>query len=315
LVRCIEAVRASAEHAGATVEVVLVDNGSIDESAGRRRASGADVVVYNPLNAGYGVAAAQGIARARAPWILLLNPDVVVALDFVAAVLAVASSLPASVATIVPDVRFASDPSIVNCRGLQVDDAGLPAEVDSGRPAEPVAQPRPVFGGSSGACVLRAEALRAVGGVEIAFFAYLEDVDLAWRLQRAGYTALLEPRAIAYHEGSASLGEGSPLKAFLVARNRRILFRLNGPHSLRVRLWRTVTDLGHAAVTSSQGAGPAPWCGRLDALRLRPYTRFVRRSRGLVDRFATVPELVPRATWGATLKRKRAISQKMRRSA
>jgi GT2 family glycosyltransferase len=272
------------------------------------------VVVCNPVNAGYGVAAAQGIARAGAPWILLLNPDVVVARTFVAELLAVASTFPASVATLVPDVRFASNPSIVNCRGLQVDDVGVPTEVDSGRPAEPLAQPRPVFGGSSGACLLRTEALRAVGGVEIAFFAYLEDVDLAWRLQRAGYTALLAPRATAYHEGSASIGEGSPLKAFLVARNRRILFRLNGPHSLRARLWRTVTELGHAVVTSSQGAGSAPWQGRLDALRLRTYTRFVRRSRGLVDRFAVMPELAPRATWGTTLKRKRAVSREMRRS-
>jgi GT2 family glycosyltransferase len=308
---CIDALRASAAQAERTMEVVVVDNGSSDDSVERARRAGADIVVHNPINAGYGVAAAQGMALASGRWLLLLNPDVVVRGVFLRELLATATSEAADVATLVPDLRFASDPSIVNCRGLEVDEIGVPAEVDAGRQAEPPLGPRPVFGGSSGACLLRADALARVGGIEVCFFAYLEDVDLAWRLQRAGYRALLVPAALAHHEGSASVGEGSPVKAFLVARNRRLLFRLDGPATFRARRWRTVIDLGHAAVTSLSGAGSAPWRGRLDALRLRRYTRFVKASRALAAPIVREPELPPRAGLGETLRRKRSISREM----
>ena len=73
----------------------------------------------------------------------------------------------------------------------------------------------------------------AVGGLEPLYFAYMEDVDLGWRLRKHGYRAFVVPGAVALHEGSASTGEGSWLKAFLVARNRRALFRLHGPPGLR----------------------------------------------------------------------------------
>lgn len=313
LVVCLEALRESAARAGASVELVVVDNGSSDDSASRARASGAHVLVRNPVNAGYGVAAAQGIARASAGWILLLNPDVVVARDFVHQMLQTASSAPTDVASLVPDLRFASDTAVVNCRGVEVDSVGIPAEIEAGWAASTIVKPREIFGGSSGACLLRVEALQGLGGLEPAFFAYLEDVDLAWRLQGAGYRALLVPGAVAYHEGSASAGEGSPLKAFLVARNRRILFRLNGPPGLRVRAWRTLIELGHAVITSAGGTGTAPWRGRLDALRLRRYTGFVRTSRELTGPLTAKRTLAPRAGLLETLRRKRAVSREMRR--
>jgi GT2 family glycosyltransferase len=313
LTTCIEAISASASRAQRSLEIVVVDNASSDDSAERARGAGADVVIRNPVNAGYGIAASQGMARANGPWLLLLNPDVGVDLAFVAELLEAAARAPADVATLVPELRFASDPSIVNCRGLEVDDIGIPAEIDAGLHGDGVLEPRPVFGGSSGACLLRADALRQVGGIEGCFFAYLEDVDLAWRLQRAGYRALLVPRALAHHEGSVSTGEGSPLKALLVARNRRLLFRLDGPTTLHARGWRPVTELGHALVTSLTGAGSAPWRGRIEAVRLRRYTRFVRASRRLVDAVVREPELRPRVSLRATLRRKRAISLELRR--
>lgn len=307
---CLEALRASADQADREVEIIVVDNGSGDDSAERAQTAGADIVIRNSTNAGYGVAVAQGMARASGRWALLLNPDVVVDVAFVRELLQTATSAGSGVATLVPDVRFASDRSVVNCRGVEVDDIGVPAEVEAGRLAEQLLEPRPVFGGSSGACLLRMDALRRIGGVEVCFFAYLEDVDLAWRLQRAGHRALLVPSAVAYHEGSASVGEGSPTKAFLVARNRRLLFRLDGPATIRARAWRMVIELGHAAVTARM-AGSASWRGRLEALRLRRYSRFVKASRASTEPRVREPELAPRVGLQSTLRRKRAISREM----
>jgi GT2 family glycosyltransferase len=310
LAECIGSLRGSAAASQTLLEIVVVDNGSSDASVERARELGADVVISNPVNAGYGVAAAQGLARVAAPWALLLNPDVVVDRSFVAALAAAAESSPEDVATLVPDVRFASDRTIVNGRGIEVDDAGIPAEVEAGMRATNLGDPREVFGGSSGACLLRVDAVHQVGGIEPVFFAYLEDVDLAWQLRRAGFRALLLPAAIAFHEGSASLGADSPLKAFLVARSRRLLFRLNGPHTTRARARRMLVEVGHGAVVTASGGGLAPWLGRGDALRQRVYTRFVRRSRALTP--ATVePETALRASLVQTLRRKQASRRAM----
>src|SRR4051794_39999862 len=91
---CLDAVRRSAEHCAAAIEIVVVDNASADGSASAAREAGADVVVENPLNVGFVAACLQGLALARAPWLMLANPDLTVEEGFVGAVLRAAGSAP-----------------------------------------------------------------------------------------------------------------------------------------------------------------------------------------------------------------------------
>jgi GT2 family glycosyltransferase len=306
LAQCINSLRASSGHASEALQLVVVDNGSTDAAVAELALEDGDVLIRNPLNAGYGVAATQGIARADAPWVLLVNPDVVVEPDFVGALLRAADTASSKVATLVPEMRFASRPHLVNCRGVTVDEIGIPSEIDAGLPvAEPVRPSYPPLGGSSGCCLLRAEHLALLGGPEPMFFAYLEDVDLALRLDCLGLETSFVADAVALHEGSAAAGAQSPLKVHLVARNRRLLFRLHGPHSLRSTLWRTLVDLAHGAY-SSLATPVAPWSGRLDAMRFRRYLRFLERSRGRRLCVGTYSR-PPRTTLRETLSRKRRI--------
>lgn len=309
----LDALRRSAEAAGAELEIVVVDNASADDSSRLAAELGADVVVDNPLNAGYVVAASQGIALARGAWIMLANPDLTVAGDFVGIMLAAARSAGPDVAALVPDIRYAADPAVVNSRGIEVDEVGIPAEVDAGRTADPVAGMGEVFSPSSSGCLLRRAALVAVAGLEPLYFAYLEDVDLGWRLRKLGYRTLVVPGAVALHEGSVSTGEGSWLKAFLVARNRRALFRLHGPPGIRARALRAMTEVGHATVQALSGSGTASVRGRGSAVRTRRYTRFLRASDELIGIPRDTPvELAPRRTLHEALRRKRAAASLMR---
>lgn len=310
---CIASLRRSAAAAGAALQIVVVDNASGDDSRRTARRTGADIVVENPLNAGFVVAASQGIALSRAPWVLLVNPDVVVSESFVAAVLGAAEDAPDDVAALVPDIRFAADPDLINSRGIEVDSIGVPRERGIGMPGDDVAHGVDVFGGSSCAWVLREETLRRVGGLEPAYFAYFEDVDLAWRLRRAGQRTVYVPDALALHEGSASTGNGSALKAFLVARNRRLLFRLHGPHGFRARVLRAMTELGHAIVQMLTVSPRAPIAGRLAGLRYRRLARFLASANeGIGIPPTSKLELVPRARLLETLRRKRAARSLMR---
>jgi N-acetylglucosaminyl-diphospho-decaprenol L-rhamnosyltransferase len=307
LVACADSLRDAASRANARLQLVVVDNASDDDAVERVELQAADVLVRNPVNGGYGLAASQGLARADAPWALLANPDLVVSPTFFEHVLAAAQSAPESVATLVPEMRYAARPDIVNCRGITMDEAGIPAEIDAGKPAI-AAGPGEPLGGSSGCCLLRVEAVRSLGGLELAYFAYLEDVDLAARLARAGYGAQLVPDAVSWHQGSASAGPTSPLKTFLVARNRRILFRLEAPSTLGARLARLPVELGHGLVSSTFSSVTAPWRGRLDAIRLHRYTAFVHRARTTYDDRSTRPHLTRRATLTETLRRKRTVT-------
>lgn len=309
LAQCVEALRASAERAARALQLVVVDNGSTDRAVNELRLDVGDLVIRNPVNAGYGVAAAQGMARSTASWILLVNPDLVVQPDFVGTLLRAADASDPNVATLVPEMRFATRPDMVNCRGVTIDEIGIPAEIDAGvSVVEPAAPSVEVLGGSSGCCLLRADHVRRVGGPEPMFFAYLEDVDLALLLRCAGFDTVFVPGAIALHEGSASTGAQSPLKVHLVARNRRLLFRLHGPRGARASMWRALVDVAHGGY-SSLATPVAPWKGRFEALRFRRYVTYLHRSRG---RRACVGHYARprRATLRETLSRKRRVLQR-----
>jgi glycosyltransferase involved in cell wall biosynthesis/GT2 family glycosyltransferase len=306
------ALRRSAARASAPLEIIVVDNASADDSVRLAAESGADVIVENPLNAGYVVAASQGIALARGEWVMLANPDLTVSDGFVSAMLEAARSVPPDVASLVPDIRYAANPAVVNSRGIDVDELGIPAEVDAGRMADAQPAPEEVFSLSSSGCLIRRSALATVGGLEPLYFAYLEDVDVGWRLRKKGFRAVVVPGAVALHEGSVSTGEGSWLKAFLVARNRRALFRLHAPPGFSARTLRTVTEIGHATVQALSGSGTASVRGRGAALRTRRYTRFLRASNEVVGiQDDARVELAPRQTLSEALRRKRAAASLM----
>ena len=307
LASCVTSLREAAREANAGLQVVIVDNASSDGAADRIPLDAGDVKIRNPVNAGYGVAASQGLALSAAPWVLLANPDLVVSPTFFVHLAQVARKASSDVATLVPEMRYASSPGTINCRGVTVDELGVPAEIDAGAVAEAVVANGEPLGGSSGCCLLRLEAVRCVGGLELAYFAYLEDVDLAIRLARAGYTSRFVEQAVAWHHGSAAAGSTSPLKTYLVARNRRLLFRLEAPGGVALRLRRSVVELGHAIVSSALASTIAPWTGRLDAVRLRSYTSFARRARLANDDRAVPVPFTRRASLRAALRRKRAV--------
>ena len=68
-------------------------------------------------------------------------------------------------------------------------------------------RPRTVLSGCGAAVLYRREVFDICGRLDEDFFAYLEDVDLALRAQLLGYTGIYLPDAVAYHIGSATLGD------------------------------------------------------------------------------------------------------------
>lgn len=81
---------------------------------------------------------------------------------------------------------------------------------------------------ATGACMLvRASAWHQLGGLETQFFAHMEEIDLCWRLQNAGYTVWYQGRSVVYHVGGGTLHKSNPRKTYLNFRNGLALVYMN----------------------------------------------------------------------------------------
>jgi N-acetylglucosaminyl-diphospho-decaprenol L-rhamnosyltransferase len=214
LTDCVRSLRAD-DSAGDPPEIVVVDNGSRDGSVARLRCAFPDVVVVHPhANLGYAAAANRGTARTAAPIVAVCNADIVVAPGAGAAMLSAFADETVGAAgpcirnldgSIYPSVR--RDVGIVDATGHALFGLVWPANPFTRRyrelDADP-AVPRDVDWASGAALWLRRRALDEIGGWDEGFFMYLEDVDVAWRLRRAGWRIRYEPAAEVTHIGGLS---------------------------------------------------------------------------------------------------------------
>ena len=111
--------------------------------------------------------------------------------------------------------------------------------------------------------------LDQVGLFDEDFFAYLEDVDLAWRARRAGWRCLYVPAARVLHRHSATGIEGSPFKSYHLGRNKVWLIAKNYPFpaGLAYLPMAVFYDLGTLPCRNMLHGDLSAMRGRVDALR------------------------------------------------
>jgi len=216
-------------------EIILVDNGSTDGSVASVREHFSRVrVISNEVNRGFAAGVNQGIRASDSPFVATLNNDTEVSPGWLAALVAAAEGNPC-VGMCASKMVFADRPGVINSTGICLDRVGIAWDRRGGEPDdEREAVPVEVFGPCGGAALYRRAMLNEVGLFDEDFFAYLEDVDLAWRARRAGWRCLYVPAARVLHRHSATSREGSPFKSFYLGRNKVWLILKNYPFA---RLW------------------------------------------------------------------------------
>lgn len=218
--------------------IVVVDNGSTDGTVDWLAAEHPDIIVIvNISNHGFARAVNQGIGVTDAPFVAVLNNDTEPETDWLAALLSCAESDP-HVGMVASKMLFADRPEMINSAGICVDVTGIAWDRLGGATDDPTeTAPVEIFGPCAGAALYRRTMLDEIGLFDESFFAYLEDVDLAWRGRAAGWRCLYTPAARVLHRHSATAGEGSPFKRRQLARNKVWLLAKNYPFR---QLWWAV---------------------------------------------------------------------------
>ena len=213
---CLDAVAAQVH---APTQTVLVDNGSTDGSLELVRERYPTVRVLGlEHNAGFAAAANRGIEAADADAVALVNTDVVLAPDWLARMCAALEG-DAGVAAVACKMVDLADPGRLYDAGDILRRDGVCEQRgrfhrDDGR----YDAAEETFAACAGAALYRRAAVRAVGGFDERFFAYLEDVDLGLRLRLAGWRCRYEP-AVARHAGGGASSALARSPAGWVERN------------------------------------------------------------------------------------------------
>lgn len=262
------------------LRTIVVDNGT-DGAAEAVCAAHAGVDALTIPNRGLAQAFNAGVraAAAHAPkYVLQVSDDVVVATDFVRAIVGAAEADPRAGAIQGPIYRY-DDPERIWAAGGEVLWV-LGKTYQRGREMldGPIFRRARPVGYTCGAAVLyRMDALRAVGGWDEDYFLVFEDSDWSVRAARAGWRQLYHPAPKAWHKVSQSFGgEKSPLYLYFLFRNNvRFMLKLGRPWQLPTFLAFFVLEslvrysIEALVMSDTRARLRAIWLATLDALRGR----------------------------------------------
>lgn len=232
--------------------IVVADNGSSDDSVPfvRERYPQVELLLLG-RNYGFAEGYNRALSQIEADCYVLLNSDVEVEegwLDPLVARLEADERIAALAPKILAYERC-SDFEYAGAAGGFLDCFGYPfcrgrildtIEKDRGQ----YDTAREVFWASGACMVVRADLFHKLGGFDGDFFAHMEEIDLCWRMQLAGYRVMVEPRSRVFHLGGGTLPNNSARKLYLNYRNNlSMLFKnLSRRSLLPVLFTRMVLD-------------------------------------------------------------------------
>jgi GT2 family glycosyltransferase len=273
------------------VDVIVADNGSTDDSVAFLRQHYPAVIVHL-LHRNYGFA--EGYNRALSEldyeYVVLLNSDVEVAPYWLSRAVAYLDEH-LDVAALQPKILAYNDKTKYEYAGAAggfIDRYGYPfcrgrlldtVETDEGQYNNTL----PVFW-ASGACLfIRLQDYRDAGGLDAAFFAHQEEIDLCWRLQARGRRIVCLPSSVVYHVGGATLKKASPKKDYLNFRNNLLMLYKNLPNPpyrsvMRVRFFLDYLSAIHSLLRGQWKNAAAIYRARCDFRKMKGQYRAARRE-------------------------------------
>ena len=291
-------------------EVILVDNGSSDDTVAHVREAFPSVLVEAlERNLGFAAGNNAGARRASSDYLAFLNNDVDVDRAWLAELMAPAQG-DRSVGLVTSRIVYMDRPTTIDSAGDGYLRCGGAFKHLHGQEAAPASATTEVFGACGAAFLIRSDLFAALGGFDEDFFMVYEDVDLSYRARLRGARCVYAPRALVRHAGSGSIGHVSAQQVFYGQRNLEWTWIKNTPSRL---IWRSllshiIYDIAAAAAYARQGHF-AVWC-RAKAAALARWPVMLRKRREIQRGTRVDPESLWRlmdADWVAVKRREKGF--------
>ncbi len=207
--------------------IIVADNGSLDASISFVKSTYPNLELIE-LAQNYGFAGGynEALKQVETDYYVLLNSDVEVTENWIEPLVEVMKN-DASIAAIQPKILAQKNKSNfehAGAAGGYFDNLGYPfcrgriidfCEEDQGQ----YDTTQEIFWASGAAMLVRANLYHQLGGLDADYFAHMEEIDLCWRMKRAGFRILCVPTSKVYHVGGGTLAYDSPNKVYLNFRN------------------------------------------------------------------------------------------------
>ncbi|TXF89817.1 bifunctional riboflavin kinase/FAD synthetase [Neolewinella aurantiaca] len=226
--------------------VIVADNLSTDDSVEWMKTNHPGVeLIELPENYGFANGYNMAMMQVKADIYVLLNSDVRVAPDWITTITRLFQD--ETIGAIQPKVLAEADHNrfeYAGAAGGYLDYLGYPfcrgrifthTERDEGQ----YDGRKEIFWATGAAFFCRADLFHSLGGFEPEYFAHAEEIDLCWRMKRAGYKIMVEPSSVVYHVGGGTLNYNTPRKTYLNFRNTLTTSFKNEPFS-RLVWWLPV---------------------------------------------------------------------------
>jgi GT2 family glycosyltransferase len=246
-------------------QILVVDNGSTDDSVGMVKAEFPNVrLVESPVNLGFAAGCNLGIRSSESPCVLILNNDTEVDPNWLGPLVQTAESDP-RIAAVQPKMLSIYDRrrfDYCGAAGGEIDIFGYPfargrlfdtMELDEGE----YDQKKTIFWSTGAATLFNRSVLKKVGLFDETFFAHMEEIDLNWRIQWAGYRIVFEPASVVYHQTGATLNEQQLKKMVLNHRNNLLMLLRN--HTSITLLWLFPIRLFFEMITLGFSLATGQW--------------------------------------------------------
>jgi GT2 family glycosyltransferase len=221
----------------AGTQIWIVDNNSTDLSIDWIQETYPEIFTME-LKENYGYAGGynRALEKIDADYFVILNNDVRVTKNWLPPLIQRLESHP-DIASVQPKIKSERSPDkfeYAGAAGGEIDKWGYPfcrgrifdtIEVDEGQYEEP----EPIFWSSGAAMIIKSDLFLRAGGFDPSFFAHQEEIDLSWRLLRAGYRVFYEPKSEVFHLGGGTLSYNAPHKVYLNFRNNLTTLIKNEP--------------------------------------------------------------------------------------
>ena len=221
------------------LRIVVADNASTDDSISFLKQNYPDVTrLRSNTNEGFSKGYNTALKRVAADYYVLLNSDVEVNPYWITPVILLMES-DEKIAACQPKILSFQDRKSFEYAGASggwIDILGYPftrgrifdnCETDHGQYDTPMQ----IFWATGAALFVKSKMFHEVNGFDEYFFAHQEEIDLCWRMQRAGYTIYVEPKSKVYHVGGGTLPMGGRKKVYLNFRNNLVMMTKNLPFS------------------------------------------------------------------------------------